>query len=99
MAKKIDIDSLKEKIIDKVEEIKGMDIWTSSVDIGSEDAMFAFVYRGYNYVVDIHENGKDKQRKLTKKQILALPNDNGIKILALRCDKRFKKERNKENED
>ena len=67
MAKKIDIDSLKEKIIDKVEEIKGMDIWTSSVDIGSEDAMFAFVYRGYNYVVDIHENGKDKQRKLTKK--------------------------------
>ncbi len=96
MAKKIEIDSLKEKIINKVEGIKGVDVWTSSLDIGPKDATFAFVYRGYNYVVDIRETGKYKKPKReTKKQILARPKHDAIKIMALMYDPRFKKEREK----
>ena len=95
MTKKIDLDSLKEKIIEKVEEIKGTDIWTSSLDFGpkSKKATFTFVYRDYHYVVDIRETGKDKKRKETKKQILARPKTDAIRIMALMFDPRFSKER------
>ena len=84
---------LNEKIISKVEKIKGIDVWTSFADDPKgKEAMFAFTYKDYHYIVDIKEKGKVDPSK-TKKQILALPKDSAIRIFALRYDQRFSKER------